>query len=290
MNVQPAAQSAGITEGARSAEVTAWAGLRTLAAREAPWLRTPRPAGPGCCAVCRGPAQASYLRCFQCAQHRQRARGLLADVVVPVSYAVSGTRYARTLWQYKSDTQGRDAARAALRALLLVFLRDHGRCVWTASGGPPTHLAVVPSGRGRAGEHPLRALAAPYLTLPWAGLAVCPAEPVLARDLNPWWFRAAGPLTGARVLLLDDTWTSGSSAQSAAVALKLAGAMTVAVVTLARHLNPGQQREIACAAVLRDSSFRPDRCAVHVMKNSPRIILKTGSTRVLAAQMTTTRV
>jgi adenine/guanine phosphoribosyltransferase-like PRPP-binding protein len=39
-------------------------------------------------------------------------------------------------------------------------------------------------------------------------------------------------------LLLDDTWTSGGTAQSAAVALKQAGARSVAVVVLGRHLPP----------------------------------------------------
>jgi hypothetical protein len=38
------------------------------------------------------------------------------------------------------------------------------------------------------------------------------------------------------VLLLDDTWTSGGTAQSAAVALKRAGARSVAVVVAGRHL------------------------------------------------------
>jgi orotate phosphoribosyltransferase len=44
------------------------------------------------------------------------------------------------------------------------------------------------------------------------------------------------PLTGASILLLDDTWTSGGTAQSAAVALKRAGARSVAVVVLGRHV------------------------------------------------------
>lgn len=39
------------------------------------------------------------------------------------------------------------------------------------------------------------------------------------------------------VLLLDDTWTSGRSAASAAQALKDAGAAHVSVLTLGRQLN-----------------------------------------------------
>ncbi len=242
-----------------------WDPLRAAAARQRPGLRAPLPAGPGCCAVCRGPAQPGFLRCFQCAQHRHSAAGMLADLVVPVSYAVAGTSHARALWQYKSDVADRDAARAALRAMLLVFLRDHGPCVRARAGmaAAPSHVAVVPSGRGRPGTHPLRTLVEPYLALPWADLLIRPGEPVPARDLRPGRFRAPGRLSGAAILLLDDTWTSGSSAQSAAIALKLAGATRVAVVTLGRHVNPHDPTAAPLTAVLAGRSFRPDRCAVH---------------------------
>jgi hypothetical protein len=127
----------------------------------------------------------------------------------------------------------------------------------------PTHVAVVPSGRGRPGTHPLRTLVQPYLALPWADLAVCAREPVQARDLDPGRFRVAARLTGTSVLLLDDTWTSGSSAQSAAIALKRAGASRVAVVTLGRHVNPRERTAGSLAAALAGRSFRPDLCAVH---------------------------
>ena len=39
------------------------------------------------------------------------------------------------------------------------------------------------------------------------------------------------------MLLIDDTWTTGANAQSAAAALKDAGAGTVAAVVIGRHLN-----------------------------------------------------
>ena len=227
------------------------------------WLRSPLSAGPGCCAVCRGPAGLGFRRCFQCAVHRQLAPGLLADVVVPLSYSVAGTGYARALWHYKADVPGRDEAGALLRDLLLVFLHDHGRCAWARAGGAPTHAAVVPGGRGRPGTHPLRALLEPYLALPWADLGIDPAEPVQARDLRPGRFRAAGPLTGARVLLLDDTWTSGSSAQSAALALRLAGARNVAAIILGRHLNPADPAADPVTTLLAARPFQPDICAVH---------------------------
>jgi hypothetical protein len=47
------------------------------------------------------------------------------------------------------------------------------------------------------------------------------------------------------VLVVDDTWVSGGSAQSVAAALKLAGARRVAVVVLGRHVNPADPRSAA---------------------------------------------
>ena len=46
-------------------------------------------------------------------------------------------------------------------------------------------------------------------------------------------------LTGHAVLLIDDTWTKGANAQSAAAVLKAAGAKTVAAVVIGRYVNRG---------------------------------------------------
>jgi len=97
---------------------------------------------------------------------------------------------------------------------------------------------------GRPGSHPLLRMVAPRLRLPLVPLAIRHGEQ--GRDLNAGRF-AAGPADGADVLLLDDTWVSGASAQSAAVALKRAGAARVAVVVIGRYLNPAEPRSSALA-------------------------------------------
>jgi ComF family protein len=50
-------------------------------------------------------------------------------------------------------------------------------------------------------------------------------------------FTAEGSLGGARVLLVDDVYTTGSTVGAAASALRRQGARTVEVVTLARALR-----------------------------------------------------
>ena len=116
--------------------------------------------GPAVCVLCRGPVRPGFARCYHCARHHLLGRDLLADAVVPISYAVKGTAFAAALWRYKSWPAPSAAAQASLRALLLAFLHDHGACVWRHAGMPaPGRLAVVPTGCGRPGPPPLLALA-----------------------------------------------------------------------------------------------------------------------------------
>jgi hypothetical protein len=234
---------------------SAWTRLR--ARGDAAQLTAPRPGGTALCVLCRGPARPGNRCCYPCHLHGEYLPGLLPDVVAPVAYAAKGGPHAANLWRYKSGHPGAEAARDALRSLLLVFLRDHGPCVWRSAGmARPACVAVVPSRRGRPGTHPLRALVEPYLTLPWARLSLAYRDGGDACDPDPGRF-LCGRLPGARVLLLDDTWTSGSSATSAAAALRLAGARSVAVVVLGRHLDD------TAGAWFSPAPFLPWLCAVH---------------------------
>src|SRR5258705_13158493 len=139
-----------------------WPRLRALVRAQEPLLSAPQAMSSWLCAVCRGPCGRRSARCYQCDLHLQCAPGSLADVVVPVAFAIKGGSHARCLWQYKSvrltaETVGRAAL--TVRALLLVFLNDHGPCLWRAGGLPvPTPPAVVAPARGEPARHPLRPL------------------------------------------------------------------------------------------------------------------------------------
>jgi hypothetical protein len=253
----PGVAGTGLLPGGGPAGLSGWALLEEAVRWQVPWLSSPVPGGAGECDVCRQPLRAA-TRCYPCTEQAESLPGLVADAVLPVCFAPKGGLHARHLWLYKSGQPGAGAARLALLALLAVFLRDHGRCVWAAAGmTAPTHVAAVPSGRARPGAHPLRALAGPLLRLPWAELAAAsPGDPA-GRLADPGRFVAA-PLPGARVALLDDTWTTGASAQSAAAVLRLAGAQSVAVIVLGRHLLPGPALPHGLPR------FEPRRCGVHL--------------------------
>ena len=205
------------------------------------------------CRTCRGPVRAGFARCYQCDAAAGQFGGLLADVVAPIGYAVKGGQLAADLWMYKSGQQGAAAAGARLRAVLSGYLRDHGRRVWRAAAmaGDPVLAAVVPSGQGRPGAHPLREIVQSCAGLPMAELSVRPRSAARGR-VSAGWLRVDAPVADADVLLVDDTWVSGASAQSAAAALKLAGARRVAAVVLGRHVDPADPRSSAFLRTIND--------------------------------------
>ena len=222
----------------------------------------PSTIAPTDCEVCRGPVRPGYARCYQCERHDLLGHGLLADAVVPVSYAIRGTALADALWRYKSRSAPAAPASARVLALLLAFLHDHGPCVWRYTAtSRPGRLAVVPTGSGRPGPHPLLGLVSPYLRPPVCPLAIRPGRQ--GRDLDLDRFQAAQVPAGASVLLLDDTWVSGASAQSAAAALKLAGARHVTIVVLGRHVNPADPAAAPLLTALIPARYDPSACAVH---------------------------
>ena len=178
---------------------------------------------------------------------------MLADAVAPIAYAVRGGQLAGDLWRYKSDRGDAAPAAGRLREMLAGYLGEHGEAVWRAAGmaAGPAAVAVVPSGRGRPGGHPLPALVRSCVDVPLVALSVTPGEAGHGRGVDPRWLRVDGPAAGADVLVVDDTWVSGGSAQSAAVALKLAGARRVAIIVIGRHVNPDDPRSAPFLAALR---------------------------------------
>jgi hypothetical protein len=197
----------------------------------------PRP-GPGVCEVCFTFTD-GYARCYSCAQAEQTL-----DALSPISYSVALEQLHYVLAAYKR-LGGAVARQLSLQlaAVLWRFLAGHERCLASAAGVPSFDLvATVPSGvRERDDGHPLRWI---------AGAVVGPTRDrhdrllvrsevaVGARESHARKYLATRVLAGESVLLIDDTWTTGANAQSAASALKAAGAGPIAAVVIGRHLNP----------------------------------------------------
>ncbi|MFE9461536.1 hypothetical protein [Streptomyces californicus] len=120
----------------------------------------------------------------------------------------------------------------------------HRACLDAGPLGPVGAFAVVPSLSGRPSPHPIEALVS-YL-LP--GVSAVPLSPSTAergdrdqrRVFRPDHFSAdhGGAIRGCHVVLVDDTWVTGGHFQSAAAALRQAGALHVTGLVLARRLRP----------------------------------------------------
>ncbi len=216
--------------------------------------------GPGVCRVCFTFTD-GYEQCLACA----RTESCL-DVVAPISYSVAREQLHHALASYKRLTG--DGARrlgAEIAAVLWRHLAAHERCVAAAARVETFPLVTtVPSGdRERDERHPLRQLAGTTVGLTRGRherlLERSSAEtPPRAFDRHK--FRPRRALDGEPVLLIDDTWTTGASAQSAGAALKHAGAGPVAAVVIGRHLKRdwhGNERRLR--AIVRP--FAWDQCA-----------------------------
>jgi hypothetical protein len=194
--------------------------------------------GPDVCGVCFNFTN-GYERCYACAHGE-----LWLDVVCPISYSVAREQLHRALWGYKR-LEGEAARRLTveLAAVLWRHLARHEPCVAQAAGldGGFDLVTTVPSvDREREEHHPLRHIVGD-LVGPTRDrhetLLRRSAKPVECRAFDGGKYEPTRRTSGSSVLLIDDTWTTGASAQSAAAALKTAGAGPVAAVVIGRHLN-----------------------------------------------------
>lgn len=190
------------------------------------------------------------------------------ELVVPISLTELLGQLHHVLRSYKRDgypPSVRDDFRLQISAILTRFLGQHGRCIRAAAGMEWDCITIVPSTSGRPGAHPLE-------------LAIEMSEPLRSRyqrllgpgpetaGHNSASDAAYAPLErvdGRRVLLLDDTFTSGARAQSAASALSLAGAEVAAIVAIGRVVNADYSAESsALLARARAHPFTFESCCL----------------------------
>jgi hypothetical protein len=127
---------------------------------------------------------------------------------------------------------------ADLASLVLIFAHHHRECPGRYLNAPVAARATVPSLRGNSGR-PLRALAA-LLPEQWPAIRLDPTGNLgdHGRALDPGNFLVTDPVIGKHILLLDDTWVTGAHSQSAAAALRQAGAARVTILPICRLLRP----------------------------------------------------
>lgn len=170
-----------------------------------------------------------------------------ADVVSPIALSfqdeqLQNTQLAHELFEYKNSAKDEVKSELSLRlaALLWRWLSSHEKCAARQAGiSSFEFVTTVPSTSSRPDE-PLAKIVGGivgatkdrYRSLLQPNPARSPS-----RDFESDKYIATFQLEGESVLLIDDTWTTGSHAQSAAFALKQAGAGSVGVVVIGRRLD-----------------------------------------------------
>lgn len=220
-----------------------WTICERLVAEVGGYLRNVVRAPMVTCAVCAAPVNPTFDLCRRCARDRREFGDALADLVVPVCYGIRGTQSGHLMYSYKDITAPARHNQTLLSVLLLAALDLHAGCIEHHLGHMLDAWSIVPSVRSdRSGEHPLHVVAKRAgVTLPEVGLVAREQTGPTERATTWDRFSATTARTPAdrHILLIEDTWTSGGNAQSAALTLRRAGAASVTILALARWLNPG---------------------------------------------------
>ncbi|MEU8894384.1 hypothetical protein [Nocardia sp. NPDC048505] len=243
------------------------------------------PGMSGICTVCRGPAEKEM--CGRCAVASSNYPGLLADRTILLTYAIgnrAGERHqsAHHMVAYKGYRGTPQAEECAedLQLLISSVAELHRPCFEAWLGAPWDSLTFVPSKERPDRRHPLVALAnsvipplsaAPslqkFMLTPGPGSET---KHEMTDDRYLIEERWLPVVEHKNVLIVDDTWTTGASAQGAAMAAKLAGAESVSILCVARWLR----WDWADHKVLIDSlteGFDALRCPVHGVHCTPAI-------------------
>lgn len=203
--------------------------------------------GPGHCDVCTAPTAAPL--CDGCRDHRTLHGTALADLVVPLAYVCGWMspphQSAHHVRRYKHLTQPSAGCANDLRLMVHAATLLHAECVAKAVGSAWDTVTFVPSAARPGPTHPAVALArsvAGYHLKDRLLLTVGPeiGAPPTRRPMSTRFVVDPGsrPVVEDRhVLVVDDTWVSGGKAQSAALALKAAGARAVTVLCVGRWLD-----------------------------------------------------
>jgi hypothetical protein len=211
------------------------------------------------CSYCTGiPGNPDFASCYQCG-NKYAYSSETSDLRGFVSYGWDNSQSATVMYGYKDAISNRQAQRL-VTVMLFYALHEHLACASEPPNGPPTMWATVPSLRQRGHPQVLHTMTASLLrNMPEAQMA--PSTDVSSpRSLRPENFAVASPVIGMHVLLIDDTWTTGGHAESAAAALKRAGAARVTLLVLARWLDPRRGRTDEFIATELTNDFDPDTC------------------------------
>lgn len=228
--------------------------------------------------MCRQPSPSHT--CGTCSNTEAALDGLTCDHTYFLSYtdgwSPSGrSQSAQTMRLYKS-TNPPERSVADVHMLTNIVTWIHDRCMRQAEDGLDWAAATyVPSRTLRVGHHPVARVATTVARLvgdepdsngerriPRRRIGVGSYD--APRVANADRFAVPDPvrriIDGKRVLLVDDMWTTGTSVQSAAAALKLAGAASVTGLCISRWLAWNWDPHVPLLKKVTSRAYDPFSC------------------------------
>lgn len=235
------------------------------------YRNTYRPGSDGACAVCAGPSVSEI--CGKCGGHQAEFGLDLADRVVTLTYSQGyqpGVKHqsAHDFQMYKALQPVTECqTRVVLAARVGIEL--HGPCIEAETGREWNAITFVPSKRRPGASHPVVKVAqsvAVAANIPddakfllGLGPGIDDVDRVVRDDRFHVGPEYPGVVMGRNVLVVDDTWTTGTKAQSAAVTIKRAGAASVTVLAVSRWLRWDWPDHAALLETCTDP-YEPTRC------------------------------
>ena len=210
----------------------------------------PAPAQLGICPVCYSSRSDEYGTCYPCSQ----ARYLDPPPILPITMSVNLGTVHRHLRMYKDapDAETRERLTMRLAALLSLFMEKHSACV-----GPWDAVTCVPSA-ARVAMAPVVAKLRVFLNRDVQALRH--RGEAGDRSLRVDQFEVVADISGRRVLLLDDTFTTGAKLFSAVAALRSAGAEVAGPVVIGRHVHESWEPSLEMMSWLSTRRWDESRC------------------------------
>lgn len=199
----------------------------------------------GICPVCRTGLTDHHSYCYHCQFHTHLS-------VLPISISRAGGPIHDRLNKYKRSLDGdvRKTFLVDLATIVSVFLDHHLPCL----GGDFDLIAMPPSTQQKQGVQEIIGL----FRRRFPGNV----NPLVWNDPVARTFSVDPNVEGKRVLLFDDTFTTGRRAVfPAAGALQAAGAQIRGPLVVGRHFNPGYGENGAIWNQLARADYDPTKCA-----------------------------
>ncbi len=173
----------------------------------------------------------------------------------------------RRLRDYKEadDNEERREHSLVLAALLGLFLRNHQGCL----GVEPDFVVTVPSADRDA-------LAAVVALLPSLQAKHINALNATGSSATPCYELTTPQVDSQRVLLLDDTFTSGKSIATAYKTLADGGATIIGPLVIGRHFRPDFSTSVGLWDCLRTHEWSLDRCGICAPVDCPTQLPQTS--------------